>query len=168
MQNMSDYIAVSRNILMLLLALYCTHCRSSPFCILCTRPKSCFGGVNEQSGYLVCRRGISQDVGQIYCDYEPHSLNYEDDPQLSCWLPKPAGFSRRLLVIDHKVVENCLPQPGNKQNVVSPPNWISLEYVFWVCLLHSWFSRCHRLPDELLASLRHLQEIYSVPMFSDF
>ena len=23
------------------------------FCILCTRPKSCFGGVNEQSGYLV-------------------------------------------------------------------------------------------------------------------
>ena len=23
------------------------------FCILCTRPKSCFGGLNEQSGYLV-------------------------------------------------------------------------------------------------------------------
>ena len=23
------------------------------FCILCIRPKSCFGGVNEQSGYLV-------------------------------------------------------------------------------------------------------------------
>ena len=25
----------------------------APFCILCTRPKSCFGGLNEQSGYLV-------------------------------------------------------------------------------------------------------------------
>ena len=31
MQNLSDCIAVSRNILMLLIALYCTHCRSLPF-----------------------------------------------------------------------------------------------------------------------------------------
>ena len=34
-----------------------TDLRRSPhlrhFCILCTRPKSCFGGLNEQSGYLV-------------------------------------------------------------------------------------------------------------------
>ena len=34
MQNLSDCIVVSRTILMLLIALYCTHCRSLPF--LCT------------------------------------------------------------------------------------------------------------------------------------
>ena len=40
-------------ILMLLLAFYCTYCAPTPFCILCTCPKSCFGGLDEQSGYLV-------------------------------------------------------------------------------------------------------------------
>ena len=53
MQNLSNWIAAPHNILMLFLALYCTYWAPSPFCMLCTCPKSCFGGLNEQSGYLV-------------------------------------------------------------------------------------------------------------------
>ena len=55
------YYTVSTSILLFLLTFKCffwhsiayiVHLRH--FCILYTRPKSCFGGLNEQSGYLVC------------------------------------------------------------------------------------------------------------------
>ena len=54
------YYTVSTSILLLLITFECffwhsiahiAHLRH--FCILCTCPKSCFGGLNEQSGYLV-------------------------------------------------------------------------------------------------------------------
>ena len=41
-----------------------TYCTLAPFCIICTRLKSCFGGFNEQSGYLV-----SKKVGSLLGPY---------------------------------------------------------------------------------------------------
>ena len=47
-------------------------------CILCTRPKSCFGGVNEQSGYLVSvyifSLGFWQDAGSSWVNIAKLSL----------------------------------------------------------------------------------------------
>ena len=51
-------------ILMLLLALFFTYCTPAPFCILCTRLKSCFGGFNEQSGYLGLNKNINDDAAE--------------------------------------------------------------------------------------------------------
>ena len=95
-----------------------------------------------------------------------HSWNNEDDPQLSCWLPKLAGFSRRLLAIDHKVVENCLPGPENNQNVESSQTNHWTVNVCWVGH-DSWFARCHWLLDEF-HRLKHPYEFISAPVFSDF
>ena len=66
------------------------------FCILCIRPKSCFGGVNEQSGYLVfeaVRKVRARKVSEMIIYGQSYTRQAQERKESGVLSPSPPSPS---------------------------------------------------------------------------
>ena len=105
------------------------------FCILCTHPKSCFGGLNEQSGYVVLLPASSiWNAGMEDPGYAArvHSFKIYSPPNPKIFFPYCQQTAVKIQLLIRKTVK-CLETFTKKNVCISLP--MKARWVHYYCWL---------------------------------